>query len=151
MADISQQIAQAQQDLQYWQEQLASDQGKLAGQRQRLQDWMFASGGNPDAEAQAAIADAQHWIIVHQQEIQTDNENIQRLKDLLKTLEADLATYNANLAKAAGEGLTGAAAEERARLLTEQAKAQTWAIIGLVVIVGLVIAFWAWRKYIKAK
>lgn len=65
--------------------------------------------------------------------------------------EEYLAQLQAGMVKATSEGLSGAAAEERARQLTQQSKAKTYAIMVGVSVLALVVIIWAYRKYVQAK
>jgi hypothetical protein len=96
-----------------------------------------------------AIADANSWIATHQAQIDAANTNIESLNKDLQTALKARADYERALAEATREGLTGEAAEIRAKAIMANKKVL---YIGLTIsAVALVIALiWLYLKNRKA-
>jgi|GEM_PF-4561215 len=133
-------------------QELASDTGNLQAQQARIQDWMQntpSHGTSPDA--QAAIADANHWVIQYTAEIKADNATIADLQAQLASATAAKVNYDKATAQAAAEGLTGEAANTRALALVQQAKAKSVLLyIGAGALL-LLVGFFIWWKYLRKK
>lgn len=142
---LNQQIADAEQ-------QIAEAQGQIAQSEASIVLWYGTPSGGQSPSAQNAI-------IAHQSNITTWQGRIAALRTELDSLRAQLATaledqrqFNENLGRAAENGLTGEAAIEHAKALTEESKgrkALTYA--GAAAIVILLIAGLIWFRQKRKK
>lgn len=142
-------IGEIQKDLRDAQVQKASHEGQIVQYTAYLQAWQN-QGGNSQ-EKQNAIINWTRAIAESQSALQSDIDRIAALtKELENAMKAEQALADAR-AKAESEGLTGAAAEQRAKALVEEAQTRKWAIIILVAVVAIIILVWAWIKFKKVK
>jgi multidrug resistance efflux pump len=126
---------------------LADARAGLASQQARFDDWMrtYRGPGN-SAEADAALADATMWIGTFSQRITDSTANIKAIQGSIEKAQLAYDEYNAALATAAREGLSGEAAEIRAQATVEQAKGMrnllTYLGIGFLVVLVVVGVIW---------
>ena len=130
---------------------LNNAQRSLAAQQTRLNSWMatYRGPGN-SAEADAAIPDAQRWIATHQAEIRQLEGTIAELNTQLEQARAAAAQWDAAMASAAAQGLTGEAAVEHARSVVAQQKGKTFLLVAVGVALLLLLVLYIYKRYAAA-
>ena len=126
-------------------------QRQLTGQQQRLSSWMatYRGPGN-STEADNAIADAHRWIATHQAEIKQLEGTIAKLNTQLEAARKAAAEWDAAMASAAAQGLTGEAAVEHARSVVAQQKGKTFLLVAVGVALLLLLVLYIYKRYAAA-
>jgi chromosome segregation ATPase len=133
-------------------QELAQDTAALQAQQLRIQDWINNTPSHgTSASAQAAIADANHYVIQYTNEVAADNSRIKELEAQLKSATDAKAATDKAYAQAASEGLTGEAANTRALALVQQSKAKSVLLYIGAGALALLVGFFIWWKYLRKK
>lgn len=142
---IEEQIASINAQLATVRANLASHKAQQVANAARTADWMRNyRGPGHSAEADAALASCAADKVQIESQIASDNANIEALTKQLDAATKALAAQNSALADAASKGLTGDVALQRA-------KTRNMAIMAGVGLVVIVVALWAWKRYIHKK
>lgn len=132
-------------------EQMNTANRLLAAQQTRLASWMANyRGPGHSSEADTAIADAQRWIATHQAEVRQHQARIAELNTQLEQARAAAAQWDAAMASAAAQGLTGDAAVEHARSVVQREKGKTFLLVAVGVALLLLLVLWIYKRYAAA-
>lgn len=145
LADLNAQLERALQNQ-------ASHQAQKVANEFRTNDWLRNyKGPGHSQEADVALASCAADKVQIAAQLANDAVLIKSIQDQIAAAQIALANEQAAKAQAAAEGLTGAAAEERAKALVAISETKKWVIIIAALVAAIGLIYWGWRKFKNVK